>query len=347
MALLGLMLGVGAGGMASPLYAADPLPGQSQYRLNDGQWQLQNPVDPASPEGQLQAARKALAEEKADRAKSLARQWIKHYPNHPLMPEAILIVGDAKVMEHNYYDSLFDYEAVIKGYPGSEAFGIALEREYQIARLYAGGVKRRILGLPLVTAKEEAEELFILIQERAPGSEVGEQASLALAELYFNRGQMENASEAYDLFLLNYPQSAHREAGMLRLIQSQLATFKGPDFDARGLIDAGQRIRMYQAEFPAAAEKLGAETLLARIDESLASKTYRQGRWYEKVDKLVSATAMYRRVLKDWPQTAAARQAMERLAAIVKDRPLLAADVSATSAPDTSATQPEPAPQPE
>ncbi len=101
---------------------------------------------------------------------------------------------------------------------------------------------------------------------------------------------------------------------MLRLIQANLATFKGPEFDATGLLEASQRLRQYQQEFPAAAERIGAEALLVRVDESLALKGYRDADWYRRRGDRWSAVTMYERVIRDFPQTAAARASMDRLA---------------------------------
>jgi outer membrane protein assembly factor BamD (BamD/ComL family) len=124
---------------------------------------------------------------------------------------------------------------------------------------------------------------------------------------------MTAASEAYELFLTNYPKSSFREQAMLRLIYSSLATFEGPRHDPSGLIDAREWIEKYEVEFPAAAERIGVAGLTQRIDESLALKQYYSAKWYERVKKRVSAVYMYQRVVKDHPGTPAATLAANRL----------------------------------
>jgi len=290
---------------------------QERYRLDDAkQWQQQTFADPATPEGQLQTIRKTLAEDKAGKALKLAKKWIKQNPKHTLLPEAHLLRGDALVAKRLYFKALFDYELVIRGYPDRPQYVTAIEREYEIARLFSSGVKRRWLGTRILSASGEAEEIFIRIQERMPGSEVGEKASLALGDHYFGRGEMGMATTAYDLFLENYPRSVHRERAMERLIWAGLATFKGPNFDPTGLLDAAQRIEQFQKEYPASAQRLGTAQMLTRIGEQLASKDLNLARWYEKRGKRVSAAFMYRRILNEHPATAAARTAEQRLAAL-------------------------------
>lgn len=291
---------------------------QDTRELTDqGQWQRQvdHPLD--TPEGKIQTMRRLIAEGKGNRARKMATRWIKDYPAHEQLPQAHLLRADARVAERDYYKSLFDYELLIRIYPGSQYFHLALEREYEIANLFANGMKRKMWGMRFFPfgqeADFEAEEILIRIQERAPGSELGEKASLRLADFYYDTAEMYKATDAYELFLENYPTSRHRQRAMRRLIQSGLATFKGPQFDPTGLLDAATRLRQYRNEFPAASEQLGADALLIRIEESLALKSYFHGEWYERRNKPVSAIYIYRRVMHDYPKTAAAQQAMLRL----------------------------------
>lgn len=295
------------------LWLATPASAQERYELSAGDWQQIEAADPSSPEGKLQTIRKEMAQDNNKTAQNLASKWIETYPNHPMLVEAYLLRADARVKRHYYYKALFDYEYIIRMYPASEQFQTALEREYEIAKLYTAGMKRRLWGRRFLPAQADGEEVLIRIQERTPGSVLGEKASLSLGDYYFAEARMNDASIAYDLFLQNYPQSDHREGVLLRVIQANLATFKGPQFDSSGLLEAAQRIKQYQKEYPAAAERIGAEALLVRIDESLALKAYLTGQWFEDRGRRVSAVVLYQRVVRDHSQTAAAREALERL----------------------------------
>lgn len=291
---------------------------QETYRLDDsaegeGGWQLQKAPAPGTPEAELQQVRRLIAQGEAKKAQDAVEAWMKRHPSDPLTVEARLLRGDAKVQRGLYYKALYDYEYIARFYPGTQQFQTALEREFEIARLFTGGTNRKFLGLRLLPADGEGEELFIRIQERAPGSEIGERAVLELADYYFRKGEMIEAAEAYDLFLQNYPRSERREWAMLRLIQASLARFNGPEFDASTLLEAGERLDQYESEFPAAAERIGASGLQVRIRESLAARDYSNARWYQRRGERVSAAFLFRRLVEQYPQTAAAGRALERL----------------------------------
>lgn len=299
---------------AASLFTGGAALAQETFELDQGQW-LQQQAPPAdSPQGKLQTLHKRLAQGKAKEARKLAKQWISQYPNSPLFVEAKLLEADADAAMGNYYRALFGYEYIARAYPATEQFHTALEREYEIARLFIHGMKRKLLGMRLLPARSEGAELLIRIQERAPGSQIGEKASMALANYYFESNEMSLASDAYDLFLLNYPHSLQREWAMLRLIQANLARFKGPAFDPTGLIEALERLKMYETEFPAAAERIGAQALMIRINASLAFKDLETAQWYDYRGQNISAAYLYRRIVEEYPQTSAAQQAIAQLA---------------------------------
>ena len=153
---------------------------------------------------------------------------------------------------------------------------------------------------------------------------------------------MTSAAEAYDLFLTNYPESRYTERAILRQVFSSLATFKGPMFDPTGLIEASQRIKTFRNQFPAAAQRVGTRALLVRVEQSLGMKMLFTGQWYEKRNNPVSAVYLYRRVVRDFPRTAAAQSAIKRLAELGYTAVLPPADRDTATTKNNTADQEAP-----
>ncbi|XAL98628.1 outer membrane protein assembly factor BamD [Phycisphaeraceae bacterium D3-23] len=301
----------GGAGVCSPAAA------QQRHELGtDGQWTAVDEPNPESPEGELLALQRRLASGETRGVVEGVSDWLERNPTHPQEPAAYLLRGDARVMKGYYYRALADYEAIVGLFPGTEYYQTALQREYDIALTFIGGVKRRgrLLDWRIYPAGDVGVELLIRIQERLPGSALGEKASIGIGDYYFQEGTMDMAVEAYNIFLeATYPDSDLREWAMLRLIQASLAQFKGPEFDPTGLFEAAQRLEQYRDEYPAAAERIGADALLVRIRESLALKELVTAQWYERRSERLSAVTMYRRVVTGYADTAAAGRALDRL----------------------------------
>ncbi len=299
-------------GLAAPSVA----PAQETTRVlsEDGEWTMQAGPEEGTAEFDLSRARRLLAERNYGAAREAATDFLEAHPTHVLVPEAYLVRADATYLGGNEYKALYDYEAICKQYAGSEAFAIALEREFEIAQWYAQGNRRKLWGMRITTAYTEAEELLIRIQERAPGSRLAQKAGRALADLYFARRQMDMAATAYDIYLINHGQTAEdTPEAMSRLIYSNLAMYRGPEHDPSSLYNAREIINRLEARSPGEARQLGISALRARIDESDASGMLTTAKWYLDRSDEVACRFQLRRLLRRYPETAAGVEAYRML----------------------------------
>lgn len=288
-----------------------------EYRLGpDGAW-----VDASRPpatrdEATIAEARRLLAADKPDAARRILDDWIEAHrrTDHPLVPEAYLLRGDAWAASGDEYEALYDYEALVRGYPGVPEFVTALERELDIAVRYVHGYKRKQLGVRWIDATTEGVELLIRIQERLPGSRLAERAAIELADAYHGRGDLELATQMYSIFLRNFPRSEYRRRAMVRLVDAQVRHYHGPRYDARGLREARDLVEDFREAYPADADREGLNTdLLNRIDEQLAAQMLERARFYERRGDWVSSRFTLRRLVHRHPGTTAANEALETL----------------------------------
>lgn len=289
----------------------------SVYELTPSGWQAQNVPEAGSDAAIMNEARRLLASEEVDKAKSILDDWIEvnETTKNPYLPEAYLIRGDAKLADNDEFDALYDYELICKQYVASEFFVKALEREFEIAKMYLAGLRKKSLGLFRIDSGIPlAEEIILRINERLPGSRLAERALIALADYYYEARELRMATEAYDVFLTIYPKSEYRQRAMQRLVYANIAQFKGPLYDATGLVEAQFKIERYRAEFPADAERTGmGDALTVRLDESAAQQMFESAAWYGRRGDPPSQRLTLQRLIKRHPQTAATQMAKQIL----------------------------------
>jgi len=314
------------------LFMARHSPAQStKMTLDDkGQWQATQEANPDPDLAVLNETRRLLAAEKFLAAQNMADDWIDRQETgnskNPYLPEAYLLRGNAQLARGNEYDALVDYETIINGYPGSEVFPLALEREFDIAVMYLNGLKEKIFGIRLQSAVPRAEEIIIRVYERLPGSPLAERALLELADYYYRTRDLRGAAEAYDLFLTLFPKSDKRSKAMQRRVFANIAQFKGPKHDPSGLVEAKYQIEAFQREFPGEAESSGmSDALVARLDESAAAQRLATATWYIKRADPEAAKLTLTRLIRRHPRTAAAQEAVN----IMTDRGWFTAPQSA------------------
>ena len=290
----------------------------TEYRLDDaGKWATTE-SKPLDADARIIAkARQALADNKPGTTKSLLNDWIEAHAtsDHPLLVQAYLLRGDAKVADGNEYKALYDYEAVIKQFPAAEEYKRAVERELEIGIKYVFGLKRIWLGMRLSDATDIGEELLIRVQERLPGSDLAERACIELGDYYFRTRDLKQAADAYEVFLATFPKSRYADKARERRIYANIARFKGPQYDATGLAEARVLIKEYAQTDPIGAQRAGmSDALIARLDESTAAQVLEKARWYLQRGDPVSARTNLRRLIAKHPQTVAAKTALQMLA---------------------------------
>lgn len=321
----------------------------SEFELTEtGEWTQTEAPEPGSDAAFMAEMTKLIAEEKPGTARSKLYDWLDRNKRtrNAYIPQAYYLHGLARYNDDREYKALFDLEAIIQDYPDSPYFLKAVELEYQIGLDYIGGKKRRFLGMRIENARPTGEELIIRTQERVPGSALAEEAAMTLADHYYKRRELKLAAEMYSIFRQNYPQSPRVQRAMLREIEANIARFKGPRYDAAGLLDAKLLIEEYQREFPADAIRSGiTEGLDAWIDESAAQQVLDTARWYLKVEDETSARFVLARLIRRHPATDAADEAL----GLMLDRGWLTLEPEpepetdpADTAPETPATSEDP-----
>lgn len=136
---------------------------------------------------------------------------------------------------------------------------------------------------------------------------------MELADFYFRKRDLQLASDAYDLFVQNYPRSKQVEKARLRLIYTLLAAYKGPLYDARGLFEASARLKELQALDPVTAQRVGADALIVRIYESEAAKLLSEAAWYDQQDDPISSELYIRRLVSKYPKSIATLIALKEV----------------------------------
>lgn len=305
---------------AAALAPAAALGQAGTYQLDSsGNWVAGPGPQAGTDEAVIAEARAHLADGRASQARALMDDFIEKYQlkDNPWLPEAYLVRGDALTALGKEETALYDYEEIIKSYAGADVFTKAVEREMQIGVRYLNGLKRKFLGMRIVGGERVGEELLIRVQERLPGSRLAESANLELADFYYRTRDLKMAAEAYDVFLINFPNSEFAQKAMQRRTYANVARFKGPKYDAAGLIEAEILVNEFAERFPADAERAGMnDALLARIDDSLALQLLDTAKWYLRRGDEVSARLTLNRLIKRHPLAVASREALT----IMKDK---------------------------
>ena len=306
--------------IAGTAWAADPSPGvdrkghQLQYDPATGQWIESPPPVPGTALGDLQLAREAHAQGDYRRAYRQVKKWLKAYPDdYDYLPDALLLRAEIEIARRDYYKAHKHLQEFMDEFAGTEAATQALEYEFVIAEKFLTGTKRKWLGMRILSAEDTALDILDEIAVEYPEYALAEQAILAKARYFFDRGDHELAEMEYSRLVQEFPRSRYVRHAMRRSADAALASFPGIEFDDAALIEAEERYHQYLVEYRELAEQEGVGQILQQINGQRAAKECSIGQYYEKTKHRSAAVFYYRSTCKNWPDTIAATQARHRL----------------------------------
>src|SRR5687767_2741195 len=160
------------------------------WEFSDGDWPQ---VEQPRPETQdvdfienaeLDEVEALLARRRHGPARARVLRWLKRNLDAPDRDRGLFLLAEAYYRHGDRIRAFYHLDELMEYYPESRLYVPALEKQYAIADAYLRGYKRRLLGLPMLDASDEAIEMLYRIREKSPGSPIAERALLRTADHY-------------------------------------------------------------------------------------------------------------------------------------------------------------------
>jgi outer membrane protein assembly factor BamD (BamD/ComL family) len=290
------------------------------WELRNGTWVPIIQPDPSTPDGQVAQMIKDLADNHPATVIDNAKKWLKVNKTHPLLPQVLMVQGDAELKRGRKYAALFPFEDLLNNFPTSELYTTALTREFDIADSFLNGYKKLFLGFHILPVKDEGLELMDRIQDRQRGSPLAERAGIRVADYDYDHGNFVEAVDAYSDFLKRYPYSQYARKAELRRAQASLANFHGVRLDITPLLDGRERMGAIADAYPQTAEQLQVSALNDRIYQLEGMKELEIARYYWRANRRYASAWYYHRVIDNWPGTQMAQDAQHELGKRLPER---------------------------
>ena len=252
-------------------------------------------------------------EKKLDKAAEQFKIVLKQYPKSRVAPESQYRLGTIGEETGDYVAAHNAYQALIKSYPQSERFDEVIEREYQIGCMFLSGKKGKLLGLDIRPSLPLAIEVFQKIEAAAPYGAFGDKSQFNLAVAYQKSGRLDDAMEAFQSLIDQYPQSSLLQQARLQMTEVSYQKSAGQTRDQSALDEAARQAQSYIKRYPGTEEAEKAEKIRRVVDEVNAEKNYRIGLYYEKDNYVTSSLIYYADTAKRYPDTAWGQKAAEKL----------------------------------
>ena len=212
------------------------------------------------------------------------------------------------------YDRAFDaYGVYLSKYPKGEDFDHAVEAQFNIAKRFLEGERRRLFGMKTFSSMERAQAMFESIVKNAPFSRFAAQAQFYAGQALEKQGKNAEALAAYQAVLSRYASDpiaadAQYQIGYVHFKIARSA------FDKAEANKAREAFEDYLAHFPGSEKAPQAQENLKTLGGRETGTELETARFYDKQKNYKAAVIYYNDVIKQNPDSDAAKIASSRIA---------------------------------
>ncbi|HWZ95243.1 MAG TPA: tetratricopeptide repeat protein [Opitutaceae bacterium] len=241
---------------------------------------------------------------------------VKRYPNSIWAPEALYRSAHLRLLRKQYYKAFDAYQAIIGKYPNSKRFDEIIGEQYRIATALLNGARNHFFFalIPGFTNRARGVQYCEQILVNAPYNNYAPLALMEAAHGQHRLGNIEEAIDALDRFINNYPQSILAPDAYLNLAQMNAALVDGPYYDQASTKEAITYYQDFMILFPGDHNIDAAEKGLADMKKTLAESKIKMADFYfYKRSNFVAARVFYNEAITSYPDSDVAKLARKRL----------------------------------
>jgi outer membrane protein assembly factor BamD len=267
----------------------------------------------------LDLMNKARREEEAGSRGSAIKAYEKiarKYTGSIYAPEALYRAAYLLDQRKQYYKSFLDFQELLRRYPNTKRFNEIIGEQYRIASALIDGAHNRAWGwFPTFSNRTRGIEFFEVILLNAPYSDYAPLALMDIARGNQFIKSTEDAIDALDRLINNYPQSVLAPVAYLKLGDLHASLTEGPKYDQAATKEAMTYYEDYMILYPGDSNIAVAAAGVDKMKTVLAlSKIYIGDFYFYKRLNFTAARVFYNEAITSYPDSGPARTAKKRLA---------------------------------
>lgn len=254
---------------------------------------------------------------------------VERGPHSPIEQDAMFMLAESYFFADRYIKARDAYDALVKEHPNTRYLDTVIDREWEIARYWeryedynpdwALTPNAYDRTRPWFDTIGHAIKTYDNIRLNDPTGPRADDAIMATANIYFQRGRFDDADYHYTLLRQEYPRSELQFEAHLLGLQAKLRKYQGADYDGSPLEEAKTLVKQLRMQFAGRLsneEKERLRTVEAQLNLEIASRDYRMAEVYDGTKHYGAARHYYAQVMDKYPSTELADRARERVSQI-------------------------------
>jgi len=258
----------------------------------------------ATPEEQFAWAEEFAAKKEYSTAIRKLEQLTDVFPSSPLAAKARYRIGEIYEMAGEETKAFKTYHKVINNYPSSEFVVPSVNRQFKIGEEMTSQKPGRFSFF-----RQDPSELLSKAVTSAPYAPDADKALFEIGNYRYRGGHYQESIETFNRLTSEYPDSRYAPKAEFQAALAGLKLYRKQKNNEDLLISVSERLAGYLARYPETKDKDAAQKLYKQTRELLAEKVLEVAQFYERSGSSKAASLYYREVVRDYPETSAAKKA--------------------------------------
>lgn len=270
------------------------------------------PVE-ATASAQLQKAEEY--ENKGDYRHALGayRALVKKYPSAGVASKAQFKVGEMNERLGDPSKAFDGYAAYVLKYPKGESFDRAVEAQFNIAKLFLEGERKRVFGVKTFSSMTRAQEMFQWIINNAPFSRFAPMSQFNIGVTLEKQGNLPESIAAYQALITKYPDSPAAAEAQYQIGFVYWSQSRSGSYDRMASDKAREAFEDFIARYPKSEKIPQAQENLKSLSEREIQGALGIAKFYDKQKNYKAAYIYYNQTIKQQPGSADAETAKNRI----------------------------------
>jgi outer membrane protein assembly factor BamD len=226
---------------------------------------------------------------------------------------AQFLVGQILERKGDYEDAFKAYSDYLTNYPRGGDFDAAVKGQFDIAKMYMDGRKKRILGVAISSNYGKAETMFADIVRRAPFHRLAPLAQYNMGQVLELAGKPTEALAAYQELVVRYPGDAIADDAQYQIGYVQLQETQRGSYDQNARQRAKEAFEDFAARYPSSEKIAQARQNVKSLSTNDVGGSLEAARFYDRAKQYRAAAIYYNDVIRQSPDSPESKIASKRI----------------------------------
>jgi outer membrane protein assembly factor BamD len=241
------------------------------------------------------------------------RQIVKSSELTAAAPKAQLHIGHILERQQNYTGAFKAYTDYTAKYPRGTDFDLVIQSQFNIAKMYLGGQKTKVLGVPIAPSYHRAEEMFLEIVKRAPFHRLAPMAQFNAGQALEKQGKPTEAIAAYEEVIKRYPGDPVAADAQYQLGYVQHRVAQDGSYDQAARQKARETFEEFVNRNPKSEKVPQARQNIEALGGANVKGTLDIAKFYDRTKNYKAAVVYYNEVIRTAPGSPESDQSRKRI----------------------------------